>query len=127
MLFTKLSALASLLAVAVAAPAPSSLEVRALDTTSYCGQWDTAVAGQYTLYVDQWGKDGATSGQSCGQFTSLSGTTLAYKNVWTWTGGTGIKSYTNINLNSGLNKQLSAISTIPVRYDFSPRLRRARC
>lgn len=115
--FAKLSALASLITLALAAPAPelATLEARALDTASHCGQWDAITASPYTLYVDQWGLSGASSGQSCGQFTSLSGTTAAFKNPWTWTGGTEIKSYTNLNLNTGLNKRLSAISTIPVR------------
>lgn len=44
----------------------------------------------------------------------MSGTTLAWKTTWTWNGGTGVKSYTNIQLNAGLNKKLSAIASIPV-------------
>lgn len=116
--FTKLASLVSFVALALAAPAPaeeSHLEARALDTVQHCGQWDTIVASPYTLYVNQWGKSGATSGQSCGQFVSLSGSTASFKNAWTWAGGNGIKSYTNLNLNTGIGKQLSAIKSIPVR------------
>lgn len=79
------------------------------------GQWDTATAGSYSLLLDQWGASGASSGTDCAQLVTLSGTTLAWKTTWNWVGGTGVKSFTNIQLNSGLNKQLSAIRSIPVR------------
>ena len=39
----------------------------------------------------------------------------AWVNNWTWTGGTGVKSYTDLQLNEGINKQLSAINSMPVR------------
>jgi uncharacterized protein YbbC (DUF1343 family) len=49
----------------------------------------------------------------------LSGTTVAWKTTWKWVGGNGVKSYTNMQLNSGLNKKLSAISSIPVSCTFA--------
>ncbi|RDB26664.1 putative xyloglucan-specific endo-beta-1,4-glucanase A [Hypsizygus marmoreus] len=102
-----------------AAPAVGLEARQAIDTSNHCGQWDTVIAGQYTLYINQWGKAGASSGSDCAALTSLSGTTVAWKNTWTWVGGNGVKSYTNINLNSGLNKRLSAISTIPTTWRWS--------
>jgi len=66
------------------------------------------------MYLDQWGKDNASSGQSCASLVSLSGTNLAWKDSWTWQGGSGVKSYTNINLDANLNRQLSAINSINV-------------
>lgn len=72
------------------------------------------------MYLDQWGKDNASSGQSCANVVSLSGTNLAWQNTWTWQGGSGVKSYTNINLNANLNKQLSAIQNIDVFAEFHP-------
>jgi hypothetical protein len=66
------------------------------------------------MYLDQWGMGNAQSGQSCANLVSLSGTNLAWKNAWNWQGGNGVKSYTNINLNANLNKQLSAIRSINV-------------
>jgi len=113
----KLAVIVLLTPFALAAPA-AELDKRQ-DTSSHCGQWDTVTAGQYTLYLDQWGKGGASSGSDCASITSLSGTTIAWKNTWNWVGGTGVKSYTNINLNSGLNKQLSAISSIPTTWKWS--------
>ncbi|VDB99564.1 unnamed protein product [Peniophora sp. CBMAI 1063] len=38
---------------------------------------------------------------------------------WTWTGGTGIKSFTNLQQNDGANQQLSAISSIQTTWDWS--------
>ncbi|KAI3612887.1 glycoside hydrolase family 12 protein [Moniliophthora roreri] len=89
-----------------------------VDTTERCGQWDSVVVGPYTIYVNQWGKDGG-SGTSCAKVNSLSGTTISYVNRWNWTGGTGVKSYTNVNLNQGVGKQLSAISKIPASWKWS--------
>lgn len=110
---TRLSALLLLLPVAFAAP--TELEARqSIDTSSHCGQWDTVVAGPYTLFLDQWGIGGATSGSQCSQLVSLSGTTISWKTTWNWVGGTGVKTFSNIGADNGLNKQLSAISSIPV-------------
>jgi len=107
----KLSALILLLPLALAAPA-TDLEVRDADATTFCGQWDTSTNGNYELLLDQWGLSGATSGSDCASITSLSGQNLAWTTTWNWVGGTGVKSFTNIQLNTNINKQLSAISSI---------------
>lgn len=87
-----------------------------LDTSSHCGQWDTISTGtQYSILLDQWGASGATSGVSCAHLTSVSGDSIAWVNNWTWTGGTGVKSFTDVQLNDGVNQQLRAISSMPVR------------
>ena len=114
-MFSKALALFALSAPLLAAAAPTELAKRQIDTSSHCGQWDTVTAGQYELLLDQWGASGATSGQQCANIVSLSGNTIAWKTTWTWTGGSGVKSFTNIQLNQGINKQLSAISSMPVR------------
>ncbi|KAG7440470.1 concanavalin A-like lectin/glucanase [Guyanagaster necrorhizus] len=91
--------------------APSELQKR-VDTTTYCGQYDSVDTGTYTLYLDQWGKDNADSGSDCASVTSTSGTNIAWTTTWTWSGGSGVKSFTNINVNDGLDVKLSAISSI---------------
>ncbi|KAI0071600.1 glycoside hydrolase family 12 protein, partial [Panus rudis PR-1116 ss-1] len=117
--------LAPLLATSVlAAPATDigarDVEARAsIDTSSHCGQWDVVTAGPYSLLLDQWGKDGATSGSQCANLISLSGSTVSWKTTWTWVGGNGVKSFTNIQLNEGINKQLSAIKSIPSTWIWS--------
>ncbi|KAJ7176684.1 concanavalin A-like lectin/glucanase [Mycena filopes] len=108
----KLSALLLLVPFIAASPTPVEERAAALDTASHCGQWDTVVA-------TPWGLSGASSGSDCASLTSLSGTTIAWKNTWTWTGGTGVKSFSNINLNTGLNKQLSAIKSMPAVWNWS--------
>lgn len=90
------------------------LESRAtIDTSSHCGQWDSVTAGGYSLNLDQWGISGAT-GTQCAHLTSLSGTTLTWATNWTWAGGSGVKTFTDIQLNTGIGKQLSAIKSMPV-------------
>jgi xyloglucan-specific endo-beta-1,4-glucanase len=49
----------------------------------------------------------------------LTGTTVAWATNWTWTGGTGVKTFTNIALNSGLNPQLSQIESVQAVWDWS--------
>ena len=82
------------------------------------GDYDSVTAGQYSLLLDQWGKSDASYGSNCAAITSLSGTTIAWKNPWKWAGGNKIKSYTNIQLNQGMNKGLKTISSIPVSFFF---------
>jgi xyloglucan-specific endo-beta-1,4-glucanase len=125
-MFVKLSLLLSLTALALAAPSTSSpeaapfaarkaaLEARALDTAQHCGQYDNARAGNYILNLDQWGRTSSTPGSDCAQFTHQSGNTVGWKSTWSWSGG-GIKSYSNIQLTAGINKQLSAIKSAQVR------------
>ena len=111
----RLASLLALLPLAAAAPTK-----RQIDTSQHCGQWDVVTAGStYSLLLDQWGAGSAESGQSCAQLTSASGSTVAWRNAWTWTGGSGVKSFTNMQLDTGLNKQLSAIGSIPVSRPLS--------
>ncbi|KAI5119227.1 hypothetical protein M0805_002153 [Coniferiporia weirii] len=118
-----ISALASLLALIPASLAASTPELSAratVDTSVHCGQWDSATAGNYVLNLDQWGISGAT-GSQCGQVTSLSGTDIAWKTNWTWSGGSQyqVKTFTDIQLNAGINVQLSEISSMPTTWDWS--------
>ncbi|KAJ7100665.1 glycoside hydrolase family 12 protein [Mycena belliarum] len=118
--FAKLSVLLLLVPFISASPTPVVEErAAAIDTGNHCGQWDSVVVGGYTMYLDQWGRDGASSGSDCASLTSLSGTTVAWKTTWSWTGGSGVKSYTNIGANNGLNKQLSAVKSIPAVWNWS--------
>jgi xyloglucan-specific endo-beta-1,4-glucanase len=108
MKFLSLLALALPLAVS-AAPAVERRQ------SQHCGQWDVvAVGSTYSLVLDQWGSSGATSGKDCASVSSTSGSNVAWSTTWNWVGGNGVKSFTNIQLNAGLNKQLSAIKSMPV-------------
>ena len=101
------------------APAPvhgHTLGSRAsVDTSVHCGQWDTVTAGSYSLLLDLWGESGATSGSQCANLVSLDGSTVAWSTNWTWVGSSGVKSFSNVQLNEGINTQLSAIENMPVR------------
>jgi len=88
---------------------------RKVDTTALVGQYQSVTAGQYSLLNNLWDKHNATTGSQTSQLTSLSGTNIAWKTSWTWTGGPiDVKSFSNIQLNQGINQQLSAISSMPV-------------
>ncbi|KAI0782717.1 concanavalin A-like lectin/glucanase [Abortiporus biennis] len=121
MVSLRISSLLLLLPFVLAAPAVESELVarQGVDTSTHCGQWDVVTAGSYSLLTDLWGESGATSGSQCSQITSLSGSTIAWKTTWTWTGGSGVKSFSNIQLNSGINKQLSAIKSMPSTWTWS--------
>jgi len=86
-------------------------------SSSFCGQWDTTTSGPYILYNNLWGESGAT-GSQCTSLSSISGTDIAWKTTWNWSGGSGVKSFANVALNSGLNKQISAIKSIPSTWQW---------
>ncbi|KAJ7185652.1 glycoside hydrolase family 12 protein [Mycena filopes] len=115
----KLSALLLLVPFVASAPTDVAERATAIDTASHCGLFDSVVVGSYTLFLNQWGASGASSGSDCANLVALTGTTLSWKTTWTWNGGNGVKSFTNINLNAGINKQLSAISSIPSTWTWS--------
>lgn len=70
-------------------------------------------------YQDLWGEAAATSGSQCTQVDSISGSTLAWETSWSWAGGSSsVKSFANAGLNF-TPKQLSAISSIPVTWDWT--------
>jgi len=111
--------LAPLLALSIFA-APADLVPRAsVDTSSHCGQWDTVTAGNFTMFLDLWGESGATSGSQCSQIISLSGDTISWKTTWDWVGGNGVKSFSNIQQNQGINQQLSKIQSIQSVWHWS--------
>lgn len=110
-----LTALISLSPFILSALGTPVLEARdTVDTSVYCGQWDSVAVGSYSLLLDLWDESGATSGSQCSHLTSLDGSTVSWTTNWTWVGGTGVKSFSNIQLNEGINTQVSAISSMPV-------------
>jgi xyloglucan-specific endo-beta-1,4-glucanase len=48
---------------------------------------ESELNGMYTLYNNLWGEAAATSGSQTTQETSASGTTVAWKTTWNWSGG----------------------------------------
>lgn len=94
--------------------------VRSVDTTPITGQFDSINAGQYSLLNDLWGEYDAASGSQTSQITSLNGNYIAWETAYTWTGGPDqVKSFANIQLNDGINQQLSAISSLPTDWQWS--------
>jgi len=118
------SVLALALAATSAIASPIEVEERGLekrlDTSSHCGQWDTVQVGsEYLLYLDQWGISGQ-SGSQCSHLTSYSGHNVGWVTTWTWAAGSGgVKTFSNIAAINGLNKKLSAISSIPSTWVWS--------
>lgn len=111
-------ALAAATAIPASAPAPSkTINERA---TEICGQWDSVATGTYTLYQDLWGIDAATSGSQCSTFESLNGNTIAWSTSWSWLGGDyNVKSFPNVVVTQATGYQVSAIKSIPSKWDYS--------
>lgn len=114
------SVLTLVLAATSTIAAPSSttaLDKRA--TTISCDSWGSLKEGSYTIYHNNWGASQATSGSQCTYFTSLSGTSVAWSTSWTWEGGQSqVKSYSNVALEN-VNKQLSAVGSIPSTWKWT--------
>lgn len=118
------SSLATMVLAATSAfAAPTSTEpTPTLDkraTTISCDSWGSLTTGGYTIYHNNWGASAATSGSQCTYFTSLSGNTVAWSTSWSWAGGSSsVKSYSNVALEN-VNKQLSAVSSIPSVWKYT--------
>ncbi|RAR06403.1 glycoside hydrolase family 12 protein [Stemphylium lycopersici] len=79
----------------------------------FCGQWDSQVTGDYTIYNNLWGRADATSGSQCTGVDGLSGRSLKWHTSWSWSGGAGhVKSYANVVTDIG-KKALSSIKSLP--------------
>lgn len=91
----KFSALliASTASLALAVPT-ATVQKRA----DYCGQWDSTVTGDYTVYNNLWGQADATSGSQCTGVDGLSGKTLKWHTSWSWTGGYVLLSLSDTKL-----------------------------
>lgn len=102
---------------AMAAPSRVESALRAR-STELCDSWDEVTAGQYTIYQNNWGAAEATSGSQCTTYDSVDGTTVSWSTSWSWEGGSSsVKSYSNAALED-VNKQLSAVSSIPSTWDW---------
>lgn len=95
------------------------VHARAVDTTLLTGQWDSVHAGQYSLFNDLWNEKNATWGSQESQITSFSGSTIGWTTTYTWTGGSQVKTFANVQLNAGINQQLSTISSIPTNWEWT--------
>ncbi|KAL0575383.1 hypothetical protein V5O48_006596 [Marasmius crinis-equi] len=76
--------------------------------------------GRFILENNLWGQAAATSGTQSSQVTATNGNTITWHTTYNWVGGQGqVKSYANLDLRTGLGKQLSAISSIPTTWQWS--------
>ncbi|KAF8558413.1 glycoside hydrolase family 12 protein [Imleria badia] len=87
--------------------------------TTICGQYDTVTSGSYSMFNNLWGERNATSGSQCSTLESVDGNTVTWYTTWTWVGGSSIKSYSNVQQNTGVNQQLSAITSMQSTWDWS--------
>ncbi|KAM0327206.1 hypothetical protein ACHAQA_006339 [Verticillium albo-atrum] len=91
----------------------------ARQSSTFCNEWDSAVAGPYTVYNNLWGAGAAESGQQCTTLSGLSGSNVAWSTAWTWVGDQySVKSYPNA-LVSIEKRPLSQVSTIPSAWSWS--------
>ncbi|KAG1793202.1 glycoside hydrolase family 12 protein [Suillus plorans] len=95
------------------------VHTRAVDTTLLTGQWDSVHAGQYSLFNDLWDEKNATWGSQESQITSFDGSNIGWTTTYTWTGGSQVKTFANVQLNNGINQQLSAISSMPTNWQWT--------
>ncbi|KAG0694009.1 glycoside hydrolase family 12 protein [Suillus ampliporus] len=94
--------------------------VRAIDTTPLTGTYQSVDVGQYSLLNDLWGQSYATSGSQTSHLVSMNGSSIAWKTNWSWTGAPAqVKSFSNIQLNTGINIQLGAIYSMPSTWKWS--------
>ncbi|KAG9311455.1 glycoside hydrolase family 12 protein [Chiua virens] len=84
-----------------------------------CGQYDVVTSKPYSLLANHWGMYEAYAGSQCSTLKTADGNAVAWTTQWSWSGGDGIKSFSNIQLDEGLNRQLSAINSMPSTWHWS--------
>ncbi|KAG2147883.1 glycoside hydrolase family 12 protein [Suillus bovinus] len=89
------------------------------DDTVITGQWSSVQTGPYSLSNDLWNENNALTGSQTSQLTSSSGSGIGWTTSYTWTGGYQVKSFANVQLNTGINQQLSAISSMNTSWQWS--------
>ncbi|KAL4993823.1 xyloglucan-specific endo-beta-1,4-glucanase A [Aspergillus recurvatus] len=105
----------SLASLASATSIPSSTFTRRSD---FCGQWDTATAGNFIVYNNLWGQDNADSGSQCTGVDSANGNGISWHTTWSWSGGSSsVKSYANAAYQFTAT-QLSSLSSIPSTWEW---------
>lgn len=110
-----LAATSALAAPAESSPKTSALQVRADESCDSYASWTLS---PYTIYHNNWGASSATSGSQCTTVDSVTDGDAVWSTSWTWAGGSSsVKSYSNVAL-INVNKQLSAVSSIPSTWDW---------
>ncbi|KAG6376798.1 glycoside hydrolase family 12 protein [Boletus reticuloceps] len=84
-----------------------------------CDKFESVPSGSYSLLNNLWGESSATSGRQCSTLKSVNGNTVSWSTEWAWSGGYDVKSFANIQLNEGVNQQLSAITSMPSTWHWS--------
>lgn len=98
---------------ALAAPATSPASPLTARSSQSCDSFYQWTESPYTIYQNNWGASSASSGSQCTTVNSVSNNVAVWSTSWSWTGGSSsVKSYSNVGLMS-VNKQLSAVSSIP--------------
>ncbi|KAL4736700.1 concanavalin A-like lectin/glucanase domain-containing protein [Aspergillus similis] len=105
----------SLASLASAATIRSNTLTRRAD---FCGQWDTATAGNFILYNNLWGEGNADSGSQCTGVDSANGDSISWHTTWSWSGGSSsVKSFANAAYQF-TSTQLSSLSSIPSTWEW---------
>ncbi|RLN56632.1 hypothetical protein BBJ28_00024638, partial [Nothophytophthora sp. Chile5] len=100
-------------AAAVAAAASSVV------ADEFCGQWDTATAGDYIVYNNLWGASDDPSGSQCTGLDSHDGATIAWHTRFDWAGTSWqVKSYANAALKFDA-LPLENIASIPTTMEYT--------
>ncbi|KAF8913386.1 glycoside hydrolase family 12 protein [Mucidula mucida] len=86
------------------------------------GQFDTEseINGRFILENNLWGMGSATSGSQNSQVTATNGNSVSWYTSYTWQGAPSqVKSYSNLDLRTGLGKRISAITSIPAMWSWT--------
>ncbi|ETP35019.1 hypothetical protein F442_16736 [Phytophthora nicotianae P10297] len=87
-----------------------------------CGDWDTAVVGDYTLYNNLWGKDNDPgTGHQCTTLlsTSADNSTIGWTTNYKWGGITwNVKGYPNVGLHFK-PLELANVESIPTTINYT--------
>ncbi|KAL5526262.1 hypothetical protein ACEPAF_7985 [Sanghuangporus sanghuang] len=113
----------ALLAVTAARQLSSSLPTahrrRGIDASVLCGKTDSEKEGPFTISLNEFGGGNATDGSQCIQATAQNDSTISWTTNWTWTGGDSVKSFSNVNLDTAVGRQIRDITNLPATFEWT--------
>ncbi|KAG7397651.1 hypothetical protein PHYBOEH_000410 [Phytophthora boehmeriae] len=84
----------------------------------FCGQYDSKVVGDYTVYNNLWGMSNDPNGKQCTSVASGSSSAISWQTNFNWAGDTWqVKSFANAALKFN-PVQLSEVTSIPTTMNY---------
>ncbi|KAL5525470.1 hypothetical protein ACEPAG_6806 [Sanghuangporus baumii] len=103
----------------LSSPLPIAQSRRGIDASTQCGKTNSETEGPFTISSSELEAGNATDGSQCIQVNAFNGSTISWKTNWTWTGRDSVKSFSNVNLDTAVGRQIRGITNLPTLFEWT--------